>query len=112
VRLQIGQQTIAPSPVTPATNQINTTVRVTACNGRPVQGALVFVSVVPYDQFAGDEVATGADGSVTINMNRLEGFPVSGRQQLLVQFIRVRKPGEDPLAGISNRRLVSFPVTR
>jgi hypothetical protein len=110
-RLSIDQQTTTPGQITGGTNQLIAHVRITACNGRPVQGALVFISVVPYDQFAGDEVSTAADGTVNIPMSRLKGYPVSPRQQLLVMFIRARKPGEDPLGGISTRRLVSFPVT-
>ena len=84
---------------------------VTACSGRPVQGALVLVQVVPYDQFAGPESPTEADGTVNVTLNRQKGYPVSKKQQLLVMFVRARKSGEDILAGVSNRRLVSFPVT-
>jgi hypothetical protein len=110
-RLFIDQQVTSPSLITGSTNQLVAHFRVTACNGRPVQGALVFVSVVPYDQFAGDEVSTAADGTVNITMSRLKGFPATRKQVLLVMFARARKPGEDPLGGISTRRLVSFPVS-
>jgi hypothetical protein len=110
-RLMIEQQVTNPSTITRSTSQLVAHSRITACGGRPVQGALVLVTVVPYDQFGGQEQPTGADGTVDITLNRQKGFPVSSKQQLLVMFIRARKSGEDVLAGVSNRRLVSFPVS-
>jgi hypothetical protein len=109
-RLAIDQQVTSPSLITRSTDQIVAHFRVTACGGRPVQGALVLVTVVPYDQFGGQEAPTVADGTVNVTLNRLKGYPVSSKQQLLVMFVRARKSGEDILAGVSNRRLVSFPV--
>ena len=110
-RLQIDQQTIAPALVTGTTNQIVTHVRITACSGRPVEGALVEIQVTPYNQFGGSTGTTVADGTVNITLNRQAAFPASSKQQLLVMFVKARKSGEDPLSGISNGRLVSFPVS-
>ena len=101
-----------PSLITRSTNQLVAHFRVTACGGRPVQGALVLSTVVPYDQFLGQESATAADGTVNLTLDRLKGFPVSTKQQLLVIFARARKAGEDELGGVSTRRLVSFPVSQ
>ena len=76
-----------------------------------MQGAIVKADAVPFDQFSSaPETTTGADGFATITMGRLQGFPASRRQELLVFFLRARKGGEDPLGGVSTRRLVSFPV--
>ena len=110
-RLQIDQQTTAPSLITGSTNQIILHARITACSGRPVEGALVEVQVTPYNQFAGQQGTTVADGTVNVTLNRQAAFPASSKQQLLVMFVKARKNGEDPLGGISNGRLVSFPVS-
>jgi hypothetical protein len=110
-RLAIGQQTVTPSVVTRSTTTIRVHVRITACNGRPVQGALVFVSPVPYNQFSGPETPTGADGSVTITMSQRRGFPATSHQRQLTVFVRARKQGDPVAGGVSTSRLVGFRVS-
>jgi hypothetical protein len=110
-RLNIAGQQVSPNVVGRSTEQIVMRYRVTACNGKPVQGALVYVTAVPYNQFSvPPEATTGADGWAELQLNRLRGYPASNQQQLLVAFVRARKSGENLLGGISTRRLVSFPV--
>jgi hypothetical protein len=110
-RLLIAGQVLAPSVVSGDTGSLTARFRVTACGGRPVQGAMLFATAVPYNQFTPREQPTGSDGWATLRMNRLRGFPANpGNQQLLVMMTRARKPGESILGGISTRRLVSFPV--
>jgi hypothetical protein len=85
---------------------------VSACGGS-VEGALVYVTAVPYGQFGiPNEQATGSDGWATLQFTAKAGYPVSNRQQLLVMFVRARKSGENLLGGISTRRLVSVHVAR
>lgn len=111
-RLAIDQQTVTPRIVTPSTGTIQTHFRVTACGGRPVQGALVYATAVPYNQYTiAPEGTSGADGATTLTMNQLRGFPAARQQQLLVVFVRARKAGEPLTGGISTRLLVSFPVS-
>ena len=109
-RLEVNQGSITPGIVRRSTRTITLRFRVT-CRGRAVQGALVYATAVPFNQFTNSaEQPTGADGVAQLTMTQLSGFPAAARQQLLVIFVRARKPGENLLGGISTRRLVSFPV--
>ncbi len=108
-RLNVTSGTISPAVVRRSTTSITVRFQVT-CQGKPVQGALLYAAAVPFNQFTTVEQPTGADGSAQLTMSRLRGFPAARRQQLLVVFARARKPGENLQGGISTRRLVSFPV--
>lgn len=109
-RLLIDGQSISPSIVGRSTQTVTLRFHV-SCRGKSVQGALVYAPAVPFNQFTDPaEATTGADGWAQVTMTQLSGFPAARNQQLLVVFARARKPGENVLAGISTRRLVSFPV--
>jgi hypothetical protein len=111
-RLNIDQTQISPSRISFGTRSLTASFHISACKGN-VEGALVYVTAVPYGMFAdAAEQPSGSDGWATLRFTALDGFPVTRKQQLLVMFVRARKAGEDLLAGISSRRLVSFPVTR
>jgi hypothetical protein len=110
-RLVIDRQTLTPGVVTPNAKTIELRARVTSCDGRPVQGALLYATGVPYNQYSiPPQATTGADGMATLTMSQLSGFPAAQRQQLLVMFLRASKPGDPVTGGISTRLLVSFPV--
>jgi hypothetical protein len=108
--LVIDGQSVNPSPVTRSTQSVTVRFHV-SCKGKAVQGALVYATAVPFNQFTiPAEQTTGADGWAQLTMNRDRAFPAARNQQLLVVFVRARKTGEDLLGGISTRRLVSFRV--
>jgi hypothetical protein len=110
-RLQITQFQADPSPIPGNFQSFTMKVRVGNTCGQIVSGALVYVTAVPFNQVSiPAEGTTGSDGWVSLTFNRLRGFPAAAKQQLMVMFIRARKPGENLLAGISTRRLVSFKV--
>jgi hypothetical protein len=110
-RLQIDQFQSTPSVILGSTTAFSVRVHVTSTCGDPVAGANVLATAVPYNQFTiPPQAATGSDGWVTLQFSRERGFPASPKQQLMVMFVRATKPGENPLAGVSTRRLVSFKV--
>jgi hypothetical protein len=110
-RLLIDHQQVSPNPITRSTSSVVVRFHVTACGGRSVQGALVYVATVPFYQFSiPPEQETGTDGWITLSMRRMSGFPAARHQRLLVMFARARKTGENVLGGISTRRLVASRV--
>ena len=108
--LVVDGQSINPNPVGRGATSVTVRLHV-SCRAKAVQGALVYATAVPFNQFTiPAEATTGADGWAQLTMNRMAGYPAAKNQQLLVVFTRARKTGEDLLGGISARRLVSFKV--
>ncbi len=50
-RLVIDGQTASPTVITRSTSQLQLRFHVSACGGRPVSGALVYSTAVPFEQF-------------------------------------------------------------
>jgi hypothetical protein len=71
-RLQIGNNSISPA-MTRSTRTIHMHFVITACGGRPVQGAIVYATPIPFNQFGAASVTTDANGAVTITENRQGG---------------------------------------
>ncbi len=110
--LEVNPGSSTPGIITPGAKTIQLTFKVTACGGRPVQGALVYATAVPYNQYSiPPEPQTDSNGMANLVMNQLTGFPASSKLAQLTVFVRARKSGEDILGGISARRLVAFPVS-
>lgn len=106
-RLSIVDASVTPR-VRRSTNSIQLHFKIEACGGRPVQGAAVFATAVPYNQFAVGQGTTGADGTVVLTESRRSGFPVSRQQKLLAVFARAWKQGEPVTGGVSSSRVVAF----
>jgi len=108
-RTQIDAFRVTTGPLTKQTQSFSMQVHVGSTCGVGIQGASVYVTAVPYNQFSiPAEQLTGSDGTVTLSFNRLAGYPASSKQQQLTFFIRATKPGENVLAGIGARRLVAI----
>jgi hypothetical protein len=112
-RLLIDTQRSDPTVVTRGTQQLIVRYHVSACGGRPVRGALVYATAVPFNQFnVPAEQTTNGDGFAELDFRVLSSFPLSPKQGLLVMFARARKSGEPLLGGISTRRLFSIQVNQ
>jgi hypothetical protein len=105
-RLDITNASIKRA-VTRSTQSIQLRLTITAC-GRAVQGASVFATAVPYNQFAVGQGTTGATGTVVLTEARRSGFPASRQQRLLAVFVRAWKQGEPVTSGVSSSRVVAF----
>jgi hypothetical protein len=109
-RLQIDKF-IPSGPITSQMSSFSVRFHVSDTCGQSVSGASLYATAVPYRQVTiPAETATDGSGWVTLNFGRLAGFPAARNQQLLVMFVRARRPGDPPLAGISTRRLISLRV--
>ena len=109
-RLQIVGFEVLSGPINTQTQTFTLKVRIGSTCSVSIKGASVYVTAVPYNQFSiPEEELSGDDGNATLVFRRDANFPASSKQQQLTLFIRATKPGEDPLAGISSRRLVAIP---
>jgi hypothetical protein len=85
-------------------------IRVSDTRGRLVQGALVYVTAVPFGRVTvAPETATDSNGIATVSVRATSRLEL--RRGTAVQFfLRARKPGDDILAGVSSRRLVQVQI--
>ena len=109
-RLVISGVRFAPSVVRSRSEPLVARFRVTDTRGFVVRDALVYAIGVPPNRvsFVGETI-TGQDGWATLTYRILRRQPMMRGAQITF-FVRVRKPGEDVLAGVSSRRLVSLRV--
>jgi hypothetical protein len=85
-------------------------VRVTDTRNRLIAGAPVLGTGVPFGRVtATPETVTDNSGVASITFRPTARLPMV-RGASVVFFLRARKPGEDPLAGVSTRRLIQITV--
>lgn len=110
-RLIVDSVQFSPNPVRSRAQTITIRVRVLDTDGFAVQDALVFIRSTPVVTNTPPEGRTGADGWATFRVAPQVDFPI--RNGYNVQFfVRARKQGDNPLAGISTRRLVQVATRR
>ena len=109
-RLLIDHMSFDPGVLTRHTKTLVARFHVSDTCGQSVAGALVYADGVPYNQVQTPaEVSTDGSGWATLVFH-MKKYPASKVQQLLALFVRARKGGENPLAGVSTRRLVSIRI--
>ena len=105
VRLVLDQVRFSPNPVRSRRLAITAQFRVSDTRGFVVRGALVFLRSTPLLTTTPPEQVTQVDGTVTFRFFPRAEFPLRTGHNVQF-FVRARKAGENPLAGISTRRLV------
>jgi len=111
-KLVIDRFEANPRVLTSGTQSFQLRVHVTStapCGG-DVQGALVYGTGTPFNQFTIEEQPTDSTGWASLTFQRLSNFPVNNKQGILAMFLRARKSGENVLGGVTGYRLVSVDV--
>ncbi len=109
-RLLIDKITYSPSTISSRSVPLVARFHVTTTKGFCVSGATVQGLGVPFDRLSHEaEVTTDATGWAQISFQVLPTFQLR-HGNLVVIFVRARKPGDSILAGVSTRRLVSVRV--
>ena len=110
-RLIVSQIQFTPRVIHNRRDMITARFKVTEANqGKAVAGALVYAIAVPSNQVTrSGEVQTNSTGWATIRFQPLKALPMKAGARVNF-FVRARKAGENPLAGVSTRRLVSVGI--
>jgi hypothetical protein len=110
-RLIVDRVDFSPSPVRTRSTPIRIVVKVKDSRNFVVRDVLVFIRSTPVVTATPPETKTGQDGTITFNVQPEADFPI--RNGYAVQFfVRARKEGDRPLAGIAGYRLVQVETAR
>jgi len=109
-RLIISNLEFLPARITSRSQPLVARFRITDTRGFAIRDALVYAVGVPFDRLSAPaEVATDQSGWAQITFQVKPTFALR-RGNLVVVFVRARKPGDSVLAGVSARRLVAVRV--
>lgn len=109
-RLVASAVSFAPNAIRNRFDVVTLKVRVNDTRGRLVQGALVYATGVPFGRITTmPETATGSNGIATLQFRPTARLAIRGGTAVQI-FLRVRKPGDNVLAGVSSRRLVQVRI--
>ncbi|HWG56050.1 MAG TPA: hypothetical protein VNT58_05950 [Gaiellaceae bacterium] len=109
-RLVISSVSFTPRAIPNRVSTITLRVRVSDTRGRLIQGAAVLATGIPFGRVtATPETVTNGQGVATFTFRPTAKLPMV-RGASVVFFLRARKPGENPLAGVSTRRLIQITV--
>jgi hypothetical protein len=109
-RLVISRVSFTPSAIANRRQLVTMRVQVTDTRNRLVTGAPVLATGIPFGRVTPTpETVTNANGVATIVFRATRRLALR-RGASVVFFLRARKPGENPLAGVTARRLVQVTV--
>ena len=109
-RLVISAVSTTPTTIPNRGTTITMRIRVSDTRGRLVSGALVYATGVPFGRVTNmPETATDGNGVATVRFRATARLPIV-RNTAVQFFLRARKAGENPLAGVSTRRLVQVRI--
>lgn len=110
-QLIIDRVEFSPNPVRSRRDPISIRVHINDSRGYAVRDAIVFLRSVPLLTSTPQEQQTGQDGWLTLQVLPHADFPVKAGYNVQF-FVRARKNGDNPLAGVSARRLVQVATSR
>jgi len=109
-RLVTSAVSFSPTAIHNRYDLVTLSIRVSDTRGRLVQGALVYATGVPFGTITTmPETPTGSNGVATLQFRPTARLTIRGGSAVQL-FLRVRKPGDNVLAGVSSRRLVQVRI--
>jgi len=105
-RLVVSQIQFSQSPIR-SRNPLQARFRIQDTRGFVVRDALVYATAIPFGRIVQPpETRTDQEGWATMTIQPTRLLPLRNGF-LLTMFVRARKQGDDILAGVSSRRLIS-----